>query len=457
LKQNRGVKIASYVSMRIKGNTMKFILPAIGSVAAIALFAFSSTNQSAIAFEPGSNTNTFEQLDLFADVLARVRTDYVVDVNDADLIENALNGMLQSLDPHSSYVSPEEFKELNVTTSGEYGGLGMEVTMEDGFVKVIAPIDETPAKRAGIKAGDFLTEIDGKSIMGLSLTEAVKQMRGKPGEDITVTVIREDQDPLEITMTREVIKRTVARYEIKDGIGYIRLAQFNAKAEEGIIKAVKALKKEFGGKIPGLILDLRGNPGGLLDQSVKVSSVFLDGGEVVSTRGRLASDTQRYNGNSGELAKGVPIIVLIDGASASASEIVAGALQDRGRGLVVGMTSFGKGSVQSIIPLRGGRDGGLRMTTQRYYTPAGRSIQGTGIDPDIAISAVPDDGKKRLQRREADLPNAIKNEDEDSEEKEQVIDYPPEDFVVEDDYQLQKAIELLKGGQYAVKLAESQG
>ncbi len=436
---------------------MKFILPAIGSVAAIALFAFSSTNQSAIAFEPGSNTNTFEQLDLFADVLARVRTDYVVDVNDADLIENALNGMLQSLDPHSSYVSPEEFKELNVTTSGEYGGLGMEVTMEDGFVKVIAPIDETPAKRAGIKAGDFLTEIDGKSIMGLSLTEAVKQMRGKPGEDITVTVIREDQDPLEITMTREVIKRTVARYEIKDGIGYIRLAQFNAKAEEGIIKAVKALKKEFGGKIPGLILDLRGNPGGLLDQSVKVSSVFLDGGEVVSTRGRLASDTQRYNGNSGELAKGVPIIVLIDGASASASEIVAGALQDRGRGLVVGMTSFGKGSVQSIIPLRGGRDGGLRMTTQRYYTPAGRSIQGTGIDPDIAISAVPDDGKKRLQRREADLPNAIKNEDEDSEEKEQVIDYPPEDFVVEDDYQLQKAIELLKGGQYAVKLAESQG
>jgi carboxyl-terminal processing protease len=378
-------------------------------------------------------------------------------VNDADLIENALNGMLQSLDPHSSYVSPEEFKELNVTTSGEYGGLGMEVTMEDGFVKVIAPIDETPAKRAGIKAGDFLTEIDGKSIMGLSLTEAVKQMRGKPGEDITVTVIREDQDPLEITMTREVIKRTVARYEIKDGIGYIRLAQFNAKAEEGIIKAVKALKKEFGGKIPGLILDLRGNPGGLLDQSVKVSSVFLDGGEVVSTRGRLASDTQRYNGNSGELAKGVPIIVLIDGASASASEIVAGALQDRGRGLVVGMTSFGKGSVQSIIPLRGGRDGGLRMTTQRYYTPAGRSIQGTGIDPDIAISAVPDDGKKRLQRREADLPNAIKNEDEDSEEKEQVIDYPPEDFVVEDDYQLQKAIELLKGGQYAVKLAESQG
>ncbi len=436
---------------------MKYILPAIGSVAAIALFAFSSTNQSAIAFEPGSNTNTFEQLDLFADVLARVRTDYVVDVNDADLIENALNGMLQSLDPHSSYVTPEQFKELQVTTSGEYGGLGMEVTMEDGFVKVIAPIDETPAKRAGIKAGDYLTEIDGKSILGLTLTEAVKKMRGKPGEDITVTVVRENEDPKEITITREVIKRIVAKYEIKEGIGYIRLAQFNDKAEEGVVKAVKALQKDFGGKIPGLILDLRGNPGGLLDQSVKVSSVFLDGGEVVSTRGRIASDTQRYNGNSGELAKDVPLIVLIDGASASASEIVAGALQDRGRALVVGMTSFGKGSVQSIIPLRGGRDGGLRMTTQRYYTPAGRSIQGTGIDPDIAISAVPDDGKKRLQRREADLPNAIKNEDEEAETEEQVIDYPPEDFVVEDDYQLQKAIELLKGGQYASKLAESQG
>ncbi|RKQ71021.1 carboxyl-terminal processing protease [Litorimonas taeanensis] len=436
---------------------MKYILPAIGSVAAIALFAFSSTNQSAIAFEPSSNTNTFEQLDLFADVLARVRTDYVVDVNDVELIENALNGMLQSLDPHSSYVTPEQFKELQVTTSGEYGGLGMEVTMEAGFVKVIAPIDETPAKRAGIKAGDYLTEIDGKSIMGLSLTEAVKQMRGKPGEDITVTVIREDEDPMEITMTREVIKRIVAKYEVKDGLGYIRLAQFNDKAEEGVVKAIKELSKEFGGKIPGLILDLRGNPGGLLDQSVKVSSVFLDGGEVVSTRGRVASDTQRYNGEAGELAKDVPIVVLIDGASASASEIVAGALQDRGRAIILGMTSFGKGSVQSIIPLRGGRDGGLRMTTQRYYTPAGRSIQGTGIEPDIAVSFVPDDGKKRLQRREADLPNAIKNENEDTETEELVVDYPPEDYDPEGDYQLEKAIELLKGGNYVAKLAEFQG
>jgi len=230
---------------------MKYVLPALGSVAAIALFAFSSTHQSAIAVETASNTNTFEQLDLFADVLARVRTDYVVDVNDAELIENALNGMLQSLDPHSSYVNPEQFKELQVTTSGEYGGLGMEVTMEEGFVKVISPIDETPAKRAGIKAGDYLTEIDGESILGLSLSEAVKQMRGKPGEDITVTVVREGEDPLEITITREVIKRVVVRHEVKDGIGYIRLAQFNDKAEEGVSNAIKALKKEMGSQIPG--------------------------------------------------------------------------------------------------------------------------------------------------------------------------------------------------------------
>jgi len=443
---------------------MKYLLPAMGSVAAIGLFAFSSINQSAVAVEKASEVNTFEQLDLFADVLARVRTDYVVDVNDAELIENALNGMLQSLDPHSSYVTPEQFRELQVVTKGEYGGLGMEVTMEDGFVKVIAPIDDTPAERAGIKAGDYLTEIDGKSILGLTLTEAVKQMRGKPGDAITVTVVRENEDPLDITITREIIKRAVVKHEVMDGIGYIRLAQFNDKAAEGVEAAIKDLKREFGGKIPGIILDLRRNPGGLLTQSVQVSSAFLDGGEIVSTRGRVAEDTQRYNGERGELVKGVPIIVLIDGASASASEIVAGAIQDRGRGLIVGMTSFGKGSVQSVIPLRGGRDGGLRMTTQRYYTPAGRSIQGTGIEPDIAISAAPDDGKVRRQRREADLPNAILNEDDegevdtDAEEKEEIIiDYPPEDLAEDTDYQLERAIEILKNGKYAERLAEVQG
>ncbi len=440
---------------------MKYMLPTLGAVAAISLFAFANSDHTAIAVERPSHGETFKQLELFADVLARVRTDYVVDVNDSELIEDAINGMLQSLDPHSSYVNPDAFRDLQIDTSGQYGGLGMEVTTEEGFVKVITPIDNTPAKKAGIKAGDFITEIEGESIIGLSLTEAVKRMRGKPGEPITITIVREDEEAEEYTMVREIIKRQTVKHEVKDGVGYIRIAQFNEKASDGLEAAIKALKKELGGSIPGIILDLRGNPGGLLDQSVNVSSVFLDGGEVVSTRGRSANDTERYNGRAGELAKGVPLVVLIDGASASASEIVAGAVQDRGRGLVVGMTSFGKGSVQSVIPLRGGRDGALRLTTQRYYTPSGRSIQGTGIDPDIFVSAVPDDGKEQKIRREADLPNAIENEsDEETETKEEeiveiVIDYPPEGFEISDDYQLQKAIEIIKTGNYPKLLADA--
>ncbi|WP_409432092.1 S41 family peptidase [Litorimonas sp. RW-G-Af-16] len=437
--------------------TMKYILPTLGSVAAIALFAF-STNQppAAVAVERPNYDETFEQLELFADVLARVRSEYVVDVDNGELIEDAINGMLQSLDPHSSYVNPENFRDLQVDTSGEYGGLGMEVTMEDGFVKIIAPIDDTPAKRGGVKAGDFITEIEGKSIMGLSLNDAVNQMRGKPGEPITITVVAEGEEPRELTLVREIIKRQTVKHEVKDGIGYIRIAQFNELADSGLEDAIDSLKAEMGGKIPGLVLDLRGNPGGLLDQSIKVSSAFLDGGEVVSTRGRVSTDTERYNGEKGELIKGVPLVVLIDGASASASEIVAGAVQDRRRGIILGMTSFGKGSVQSVIPLRGGRDGALRLTTQRYYTPAGRSIQGTGIDPDIAVSAIPDDGEDHSGRKEADLPNAILNEDDidDAEKIELKIDYPPEDFEIDDDYQLQKAISLLKSGEYATQMAE---
>ena len=438
------------------------MLPTLGAVAAVSLFAFANSDHTAIAVERPSHDETFKQLELFADVLARVRTDYVVDVNDSELIEDAINGMLQSLDPHSSYVNPDAFRELQIDTSGQYGGLGMEVTTEEGFVKVITPIDNTPAKKAGIKAGDFITEIEGESIIGLSLTEAVKRMRGKPGEPITITIVREDEEAEEYTMVREIIKRQTVKHEVKDGVGYIRIAQFNEKASDGLEAAIKSLKKELGGSLPGIVLDLRGNPGGLLDQSVNVSSVFLDGGEVVSTRGRSANDTERYNGQSGELAKGVPLVVLIDGASASASEIVAGAVQDRGRGLVVGMTSFGKGSVQSVIPLRGGRDGALRLTTQRYYTPSGRSIQGTGIDPDIFVSAIPDDGKEQKIRRESDLPNAIENESEeetdtDTEEEiaEVIIDYPPEGFEVSDDYQLQKAIEIIKTGNYPKLLADA--
>lgn len=437
---------------------MKIVLPALGSVAAVALFAFSTTHQSAVAVERPAYDETFEQLELFADVLARVRSQYVVDVNDAELIEDAMNGMLSSLDPHSAYINPEAFRDMRMDNKGEYGGLGMEVTMEDGFVKVISPIDDTPAKKAGIIAGDFITEIEGKSILGATLSEAVEQMRGKPGEPINITIVREGEDPLYLDIVREVIKRQIVRFEDKEGVGYIRISQFNEKAADGLKDAIVGLQQEYGGRIPGLILDLRGNPGGLLTQSVQVSSVFLDGGEVVSTRGRRSSDVNVYNAEKGEMAKSVPLVVLVDGASASASEIVAGAIQDRGRGIVMGMTTFGKGSVQDVIPLNGGRDGALKITTQRYYTPQGRSIQGGGIAPDVAVSAVPDDGEDRKRYSEASLPNAISNEDEDANKAEKLnIDYPEEGFEISDDYQLQKAIELLKSGQYAQKLAEAQG
>ncbi len=445
---------------------MKFVLPALGSVAAVALFAFSTTYQSAVAVERPAYDETFEQLELFADVLARVRSQYVVEVDDSALIEDAMNGMLQSLDPHSSYINAEAFREMRMDTKGEYGGLGMEVTMEDGFVKVIAPIDDTPAKRAGVKAGDFITEIEGKSLLGATLSEAVSQMRGKAGEPINITIAREGEDPIYIDITREIIKRQTVKNEIKDGIGYIRIAQFNEKAADGLKDSIAALQKENGGRLPGLILDLRGNPGGLLTQSVEVSSVFLNGGEVVSTRGRRADDVKVYNAEKGQMAKGVPVVVLVDGASASASEIVAGALQDKGRALIIGMTTFGKGSVQDVIPLRGGRDGALKITTQRYYTPNGRSIQASGIIPDIMISAIPDDGKDRKRFSEADLPNAIANEEETTEEVvdgaeeldliEVKTDFPPEGFEISDDYQLQQVIALLKSGTFAEKLAAVQ-
>lgn len=428
---------------------MKYGLPLLGAAAATALFTFSTANYSAFAVEKPSNAQTFQQLGLFADVLARIRKDYVVEVDDSELIDEALNGMLQSLDPHSSYMSPDDFRDMTSTTRGEYGGLGMEVTTEDGVVTVITPMDDTPAERAGIKAGDSIVEIDGESILGLSLNDAVDKMRGEAGESITITVIREDADePLEITMVREVIHRKVVRFEVKDGIGYVRISSFNENTGEELEDAVKALKKEMGGKIPGIVVDLRSNPGGLLDQSIRVSGVFLDGGEVVSTRSRDPRDTSRYNAKRGDMLKNVPVVVLINGASASAAEIVAGALQDRERAVVVGMTSFGKGSVQSVIPLAGGRDGALRLTTARYYTPSGRGIQGLGVDPDIAVSYVKDDGKKRLSFSESDLPNTLEvermNDEGELVEKEIIIDYPPEEFEIDDDYQLKRAIEIVK-------------
>lgn len=440
---------------------MKYVLPVVGTVAALGLFAFSTANQAAMAVEKPSYSDTFEQLDLFADVMARVRSDYVVEVEDGQLIEDAINGMLQSLDPHSSYVNPEDWLRLQEQTSGRYVGVGMEVTQEEGYVKVVSPIDGTPAKEAGIKSGDYITEINGETVLGLSLTEAVNKIRGKAGESVTITIARADEEPSEITLIRREVNREVVTYEIKDGVPYIRISQFNEKAAPGLEGAITELRRQIGGELPGLVLDVRTNPGGLLDQSIKVSSAFLDGGEVVSTRGRNGANLESYDAAPGQLLRDVPVIVLIDEASASASEIVAGAIQDRGRGLVLGMTSFGKGSVQSLIPLRGGRDGALRLTTQRYYTPAGRSIQGTGIDPDLYVSSIPDDGEDHERLSESDLPNSIENEDseaaaEDADTEETVIDFPPEDFDVQDDYQLQRAVELIKSGRYTKRLAELQ-
>jgi carboxyl-terminal processing protease len=367
---------------------------------------------------------------------------------------------LQSLDPHSSYVNPEDWLRLQEQTSGRYVGVGMEVTQEEGYVKVVSPIDGTPAKEAGIESGDYITEINGETVLGLSLTEAVNKIRGKAGESVTITIARADEEPSEITLIRREVNREVVTYEIKDGVPYIRISQFNEKAAPGLEGAITELRRQIGGELPGLVLDVRTNPGGLLDQSIKVSSAFLDGGEVVSTRGRDGANLESYDAAPGQLLRDVPVIVLIDEASASASEIVAGAIQDRGRGLVLGMTSFGKGSVQSLIPLRGGRDGALRLTTQRYYTPAGRSIQGTGIDPDLYVSSIPDDGEDHDRLSESDLPNSIENEDseaaEDLDTEETVIDFPPEDFDVQDDYQLQRAVELIKSGRYTQRLAELQ-
>lgn len=440
---------------------MKYALPVVGSVAAIGLIAFTTANQAALAVEK-PYADTFEQLDLFADVMARVRSDYVVETEDGELIEDAINGMLQSLDPHSYYLDPEAFKNLQTQATGNYVGVGMEVTQEDGYIKVVAPIDGSPAKEAGIMPGDYITEIEGETVLGLSLTEAVNKIRGIEGEPVTITVAREEEEPQDFTLVRREVSREVVTYEIKDGIPYIRISIFNEKAAPGLSGAITELERLVDGPLPGLVLDVRTNPGGLLDQSIRVSSAFLDGGEVVSTRGRDMNDIDLYNADPGQQLPGVPIVVLIDEASASASEIVAGAIQDRGRGLVLGMTSFGKGSVQSVIPLRGGRDGAIRMTTQRYYTPSGRSIQGLGIAPDIFVSATPDDGRPNRRLREADLPNSMENEnagdDENNEDaiEDLVVDYPPEDFEVSEDYQLQKAIEILKSGAYSQKLAQLQ-
>ena len=436
---------------------LKFLAPAAGAV--IGLTAFFYSANSAPQEEA---VDTYAQLELFAEILTRVRADYVEDVNDAKMIEASIDGMLSSLDPHSSYLNPEEFRDMQVQTSGEYGGLGIEVVQQDGLVLVVTPMDNTPATRAGIQAGDYFSAVDGEPIVGLPLHDALKLMKGAPGTDVTLTVLRDGEEPFDVTITREIIRPDIVTYRAEGNIGYIRIANFNERTTESTNEAIDALRKEVDGTLQGLILDLRNNPGGLLNQAVSVSSLFLDGGEVVSTRGRRESDVERYNARHGERMPGTPVVVLINNGSASASEIVAGALQDHNRAIILGEASFGKGSVQSVIPL-GMQRGAIRLTTSRYYTPSNASIQGAGIEPDIEVAAVrlSDEEMANIEKRarrysEANLRNALEN-DQGRERRAPHIpeDQPPADYAG-DDYQLDRALEVLRSTTLASDLLEGR-
>jgi carboxyl-terminal processing protease len=389
-------------------------------------------------------SDTYKSLNLFGDVFEKIRSDYVEKPNEQKLIEAAVSGMLTSLDPHSSYMDAKSFRDMQVQTRGEFGGLGIEVTQEDGMVKVVTPIDDTPAARAGVMAGDIISAIDGESVQGMTLNQAVDKMRGAVNTQVKLTILRGSaRDSQEIAITRAVIQiRSVRFRQEGDDVGYIRITQFNEQTYDGVKTAINKFTADMpGDKFKGYIIDLRNNPGGLLDQSVAVSNAFLSHGEIVSTRGRNAEETQRYNARPGDLSKGKPVIVLINGGSASASEIVAGALQDHKRATIVGTRSFGKGSVQTIIPL-GQQNGALRLTTARYYTPSGRSIQAKGIDPDIQIlQDVPDELKgKDDTKGEASLKGHLKNGEEEKSGSQAYV--PPDP---KNDKQLKAALEMLRG------------
>lgn len=393
--------------------------------------------------------DTYRQLNLFGDVFERVRADYVEKPDDQKLIETAINGMLAGLDPHSSYMDPKSFRDMQVQTRGEFGGLGIEVTMEDGLIKVVTPIDDTPAAKAGVQANDLITKLDEDQVQGLTLNQAVEKMRGPVNTKIKLTIMRKGVDkPLELTLTRDVIRVRAVRSNVEgDDVGYIRMTQFNEQTTDGLKKAIVDINAKVSkDKLKGYILDLRNNPGGLLDQAISVSDAFLEKGEIVSTRGRNAEETQRFNARPGDLTGGKPVIVLINGGSASASEIVAGALQDHKRVTVVGTRSFGKGSVQTIIPLGTG-NGALRLTTARYYTPSGRSIQAKGITPDIEVlQDLPDDIKAKTDtstKGEASLRGHLKG-DAGSEQTGSQSYIPPD---AKNDKALIMAEDLLRGVQ----------
>ena len=383
----------------------------LGVVAGLVLALAPLSAMSAGNTTETKTSETYKQLDLFGTVFERVRANYVRKVTDKELIESAIKGMLSSLDPHSSYLDAKNYREMQVQTRGEFGGLGIEVTMESGVIKVISPIDDTPAFHAGIQPGDLITHLDGAPIQGMTLSKAVERMRGKVNTTIRLSIRRQGRDPFDVTITRAVIKIRSVRSRVEGKIGYLRITSFTEQTKHGLDKAIKKIRDEVGDKLQGFVLDLRNNPGGLLDQAIAVSDSFLDRGEIVSTRGRRPEQSQRWNAKKGDEAAGLPIVLLINGGSASASEIVAGALQDHRRALVLGTRSFGKGSVQTIVPLMG--HGAMRLTTARYFTPRGRSIQAKGIEPDIIVEqAKIEPIKKRARRSEKDLPGALKNPDD---------------------------------------------
>jgi carboxyl-terminal processing protease len=432
-----------------KGSRMmrKTILILLGAASGVALTLLATqTPVVSVGFGTSAKAaaaDTYRQLNLFGDVFERVRADYVEKPDDTKLIESAINGMLAGLDPHSSYMEPKAFRDMQVQTRGEFGGLGIEVTMEDGLIKVVAPIDDTPAAKAGVMANDIITKLDDEQVQGLTLNQAVDKMRGPVNTKIKLTIMRKGQDkPIEVSITRDTIRVRAVRSRQEDDVGYIRITQFNEQVTENLRKAITDLQSQIpADKLKGFIVDLRNNPGGLLDQAISVSDTFLERGEIVSTRGRNAEETQRFSARPGDLTKGKPVIVLINGGSASASEIVAGALQDHRRATLLGTRSFGKGSVQTIIPLGAG-NGALRLTTARYFTPSGKSIQAQGIKPDIEVlQDVPEDLKARTDTKgESSLRGHLKA---DGAEQTGSQSYVPPD--PKDDKALKMALDLMRG------------
>ena len=435
---------------------MRKFLMAVGGGALAGLIASTQIAGPLLAQEGKTQVNVYEQLDLFGDIFERIRAQYVEEVDEGELVEAAINGMLQSLDPHSSYLSPDDAQDMRVQTRGEFGGLGIEVTQEEGFVKVVAPMDGTPAEEAGVLSGDFITHVDGESLLGLTLDEAVELMRGPVGSEIVVTLVREGEpEPFDVTIIRDTIRLTAVRTRTEGEAVVLRVSTFNDQTFDNLKDGLQTAAEEAGGldALSGVVIDLRNNPGGLLNQAILVADAFLEEGEIVSTRGRNPEDGERFNATPGDLAEGKPIVVLINGGSASASEIVAGALKDHRRAVVVGTKSFGKGSVQTVMPLRG--DGAMRLTTARYYTPSGRSIQNLGVSPDIVVQqprvavAAEEEETTPRTRSEADLRGSLSNdslsEDEIRQIEEDNAKAEEAAKLRDEDYQLAYAIDILKG------------